>query len=91
MDGFKSTMLVEYQWYLSNVRGEGYRVVPPPQQTPAAMAVLHRELRKSMVKAMNALVHINEAVLTLDAAKENAEAKAKLAWLGTVGVRRIGS
>lgn len=90
VDGFRSVMLTEYQWYLSNVRGEGYRVVPPPQQTAVAMTVLNKELRRSLSKAVNALVHINESVLSLDASKENAEAKAKLAWLGTIGMNRLG-
>ena len=89
MDNFRAVLLEEHKRYLVNVRGLGYKIIEPPHQTDAAMLRLQDELRRSLAKAMSALVHVNESAISLEDARENAEAKAKLAWLNTVGVKRI--
>lgn len=81
VEGFKRVMLEEHQMYLTNVRGEGYRIVNPPQQTEIAMKSLQRDLQKSIKTAVSALTNINTNLLGLDDFKNNAEAKAKIAWL----------
>jgi hypothetical protein len=89
MDGFRDVMLSEHKRYLVNIRGVGYSIVEPPHQTDAAMRRLRLDLHRAIGKTMAALVHINDTVLTIDALRENTEAKSKLAWLRTVGVKRI--
>ncbi|MBK1719204.1 hypothetical protein [Thiocystis violacea] len=89
VDGFKDVMLTDYQRYLVNVRGAGYKIIEPPHQTAAALRRLQTDLRKSLNAAMSALVHIDETALSLDASRENAEAKAKLKWFRTVGTKRL--
>lgn len=89
VDGFKDVMLTDYQRYLVNVRGAGYKIIEPPHQTAAALRRLQTDLRKSLNAAMSALVHIDETALSLDASRENAEAKAKLKWFRTVGMQKL--
>lgn len=78
---FTDAMLCEHQRYLRNVRGVGYLVVRPENQTAVAMAAMRREISGALVSTMRALVHVNERLLTLEDARLNADAKAKVAYL----------
>lgn len=89
VEAFKETMLTEHKWYLITVRGVGYIICKPQHQTKSAMLKLNRDLRKSITQAMKALVHINESVLSLEDARENAESKAKLAALRTMHINQL--
>lgn len=91
VEGFKKTMLEDHQMYLSNVKGEGYRIVHLSHQTGHAMRTLQRELRKSVSRAAEALTHINTQLMQLDDFKENAESRAKLAWLSQQSTKRLAS
>lgn len=89
VDGFRTCMLEEHKRMIVNIRGVGYKVVEPPSQTDAAMNRFRREFYKAWGQAMTNLVHINESMLSLDEARANAEAKAKLAWFKSKGVKQI--
>lgn len=89
VDGFRTCMIEEHKRMIVNVRGVGYKVVEPPSQTDAAMNRFRREFYKAWGQAMTNLVHINESMLSLDEARANAEAKAKLAWFKSKGVKHI--
>ena len=89
IDGFRSILLEEHQRMTINVRGFGYQIVEPQHQTDAAMRKFRRDFYKSWGKAMNCLTNINESMITLEDARANAEAKAKLAWFRTIGVKKI--
>lgn len=91
VESFKAIMLEEHKRFLVNVRGVGYKIIAPPHQTNAAMKRFQREFHKSLSQAMSALVHINESVLTLEDARDNAEAKAKLGYLKAIGKQSIDS
>lgn len=80
VESFKTLMLEEHKRLLVNVRGVGYKIIEPPHQTDAAMRRFQREFRKSLQQAMSALVHIDESALSLEDARDNAEAKAKMAY-----------
>jgi len=81
IEGFKKVMLESHQMFLTSVRGEGYKIINPPQQTEVAMKSLQKDLQKSIKSAVSALTNINTSLLGLDDFKSNAEAKAKIAWL----------
>ena len=81
MDGLRNTLLEQHQRHLENVRGVGYRVVPPQLQTDAAMRQLTQDMRRSLGKTMKVLLNVNESLLTLDDLRENTEARSKLAWI----------
>ncbi|MFM2054708.1 MAG: hypothetical protein RL456_2745 [Pseudomonadota bacterium] len=89
VEGFKDEMLREHNRLLVNVRGGGYRIVPAPSQTDAAMGRLRIELRKAMVRAKDALVHIDMALLEQEDAQRNAEARAKLAAFAAMGQQSL--
>lgn len=91
VENFKAIMLEEHKRFLVNVRGVGYKIIAPPHQTNAAMKRFQREFHKSLQQAMSALVHINESVLTLEDARDNAEAKAKLGYLKAIGKHSLDS
>ena len=91
VENFKTLMLEEHKRLLVNVRGVGYKIIEPPHQTDAAMKRFQREFHKSLQQAMAALVHIDECALSLDDARDNAEARAKLAYFKTLGDRQLES
>lgn len=91
VDGFRDILLGEHKRYLVNIRGVGYKIIEPPRQTNAAMRRFEREVGRSLADAMAALEYINDTLLTLDDSRENAEAKAKLAWFRTMGVKQLQS
>ena len=89
IEAFKDEMLNHHARYLVSIRGIGYKIIEPPHQTNAAMKKCHNEIHRSMTNAMKALVNVNESMLSLEEARENSEAKGKLAYLATVGQRKL--
>lgn len=89
MDGFRDALLYEHKRYLTSVRSIGYKIIEPPDQTAAAMGRLSADLRRGVKKALDALIYIDETALSIEHHRENAEAKAKVAWLRTVGAKQI--
>lgn len=89
VDGFREEMLCGYKQMTVNIRGVGYQIIRPPHQTDAAMKKFQREFRRAWHQAMANLVHINESMLTLEDARRNAEARAKLAWFKKDGLKQI--
>lgn len=89
MEGFRDALLYEHRRYLTSVRAIGYKIIEPPDQTGAAMGRLSADMRRSVKKAMAALVYIDETALSIEHHRENAEAKARVAWLRSVGAKQI--
>ena len=89
IEAFKDEMLNVHCRYLVSVRGVGYKVIEPPHQTSAAMKKCHNEIRRSMTSAMKALVNVNESMLSLEETQENSEARGKLAYLASIGQRKL--
>lgn len=89
VDALRDELLLQHQRYLMSVRSIGYKIIEPPQQTMAAMGRFQKELRRSLGQAMTALVHVNTTLLNLDDARENAEAKAKLAIFRTIHLKQL--
>lgn len=89
VENFKAQMLEEHKRLLISVRSVGYKIVEPPHQTDAAMRRFQREFRKSLQQAMAALIHIDESALTLEDARDNADAKAKMAYFKAFGNKHL--
>lgn len=89
VESFKDCMLRDHKRLLVSVRGTGYRIVRPQEQTGVAMERMASEVRRSMARAMSSLVHINEKMLAMEDAQRNSEARQKLAWLKTVGMKKV--
>ncbi len=81
MEAFRSELLERHQIYLSNVLGQGYRIVPPREQTSAAQEKFDREAKKSFRQAANTLKNVKISELNEAERRENLDAIAKLSML----------
>lgn len=85
IDGFKTTLLHDHQVLLQSVRGEGYRWVPPSEQTAVATREFERDAGKAFRQAGSRLKNLRFGELTDDQRRENVDAQAKMSALrGTV-------
>lgn len=66
LDGVKKFLLEEHKMYLRNVRGKGYLIVLPKQQSDVAVDILKRSISTEITKAFKAITNVNEALLTND-------------------------
>jgi hypothetical protein len=82
LKGFETTLLEEHQVALANVKGEGYRIVPPQEQTPWAERQGINEVRKAIRKLANRLTNVDFVQLGTEARKANADALARLGMMG---------
>lgn len=81
MEEFKRELLEEHQICLLSVHGEGYRVVPPGEQTAATTDRFEREVKKAYRQAAVRLKNVQIDRLTEAERRENVDAVAKLAHL----------
>lgn len=89
MDRFQAALAEDLSLVLQNVKGEGYRVVPPAEQTEWAMDKVHRDFSKAMSKAHMRLTHLRLSELSDDQRRQNADAQAKLAALRAGGRKAL--
>jgi hypothetical protein len=80
-DSFRSTLLETHQIALQTIPGDGYRVVPPAEQTAIAQAKFEREATKAYRRAALTLKNVQVDKLTDAQRKENTDAIAKLSML----------
>lgn len=81
IEGFKAKLLNDHQVLLQSVRGEGYRWVPPTDQTQAATREFEREASKAFRSAASRLRHVRLGELSDEQRRENIDALAKLSHL----------
>lgn len=81
IEGFKATLLNEHQVMLQSVRGEGYRWVPPADQTSVTQRDFEREAGRVFRTAGNRLRNVRVSELTEAQRQENLDAGAKLVAL----------
>ncbi|MDD2885290.1 MAG: hypothetical protein PHT48_09630 [Dechloromonas sp.] len=79
VEGFKDEMLKTHRMQLANVRGKGYMILEPKQQTDFAMTRLKDQVRTEIKKAVDTLSYINEGLLTSEEIKHRDEAQGKIA------------
>ncbi|MHC1792129.1 hypothetical protein [Solidesulfovibrio sp.] len=89
MDRFQKALAEDYDLVLQNVRGEGYRIVPPHEQTDFAMDRVQREFSKAISRAHMRLTHVRLAELSDDQRRQNADAQAKLAAFRSQGRKAL--
>ena len=77
-DRLKRELLNEHKKLLVSVRGDGYRIIPPSEQTSHAMRAGTRELGKALIRMQSSVVKTNLALLDSEQRKENANALAKI-------------
>lgn len=81
MDGFRELLLTEHKIMLQNVRGEGYLLVNPNEQTQIAWDKLKTEISRQINKAEAKITNINMAMLSDKAKQHNIEHQAKLSTI----------
>ena len=81
IEAFRSELLERHQILLSSVIGQGYRLVPPREQTASAEDRFQREARKSYRRAATVMKNIRLDELTEAERRENTDAIAKLSML----------
>lgn len=91
IEGFREEMLVNYQMYLVNIRGKGYMIAHPNQQTDLAMTRLKERVSSELIKARDTLTYVNANLLTDEEVKKRDEAQGKIAAIAAFHqVKRIG-
>ena len=88
IDGLRNELLQEWHIAIKNVRGQGYLLLPPREQTTHAMHQLQVEYNRSFRKAMDLTVNIRFSELDDKERQENIEARAKLEALKRMNSRR---
>lgn len=81
VEAFKSTLLQDHQVCLQSVRAQGYRWVPPHEQTGFAEKQFEREVGRVFRTAGHRIKNVRLAELTDGQRRENVDATAKLSAL----------
>ena len=81
IEGFKTTLLQDHQVLLQSVRGEGYRWVPPAEQTRASTKDFERDASRAFRTVGSRLRNIRAGELTDEQRRENMDAAAKVTHL----------
>ena len=90
MENLKTLLLQQHSMALANVRGQGYRVLKPAEQTGYAMTKLRDEVRRTLRKAAGILEHVDRNLLSDDERRHNEEARGKLAALHVFNRKQLG-
>lgn len=89
VDRFKDILLFEHKMLLVAVRGEGYRIVKPEQQSEVAMRRLRDQVARELRKAVDTLTHIRDDLLCDSEIRKRDEALGKTAALAAFSTKRL--
>ena len=81
LEAFKSALLDDHKMALQNVRGSGYRIVQPGEQTAWAEEEGIEEIRRGIRRMAGRLSNVKRAALTDAEQRENLDAIARLSML----------
>ncbi|MGZ8172991.1 hypothetical protein [Methylobacter sp.] len=81
VEGFKHHMLETHKMYLVSIKGLGYKIVVPGDQTDVAMKKLRVSVKKEIGKATSALLNINDLLMKSDEMKHRDDQLGKLGAL----------
>lgn len=90
-EALRESLLNNHRFMLRPVRGVGYRVVLPEEQTRVAMEDRTREVRSALRKLARELSHVDHTRLNDQQRKENTDAQAKLGALRTMFRKRLAA
>lgn len=80
-EDFRNTLLVNHQIALQNVRGKGYRIVPPEEQAEHAARVALGYIKKGISKGSHILRHARLDAMSTAARARHTDAQIKMAAL----------
>jgi hypothetical protein len=81
MESLKSSLLITHNIALQNIRGKGYRVVPPAEQARYAAEESARHIEKGMRKATQLLRHTRVEQLDHNEKKRHTDTEVRMAAL----------
>lgn len=73
----QEAMLEEEKYLLVNVKGEGYRILPPSEQVYYGYNLTIREIKNTLRKGWMIMTHVNTGKLTVLQRKHDADVKTK--------------
>ena len=83
-DALKKHLLKEKKMMLVNVRGEGYRVIHPREQTDVAIEAGMHQIRRGLKVAEQGIENVNSELLTREERSYNMSVRARFAGLRTM-------
>ena len=92
LDGFRRELLETHKMATENIRGRGYRVIEPKEQTGFAEKQLSNEMKRSIRKAFSVLTNIAIDAIDDSERKRNVDAIGRVAAIHalTKNRRKIG-
>lgn len=81
MESFRKALLEDHQIALQNVRGKGYRVVPPAEQAEYAARTAAALIEKGLHKGSNLLDNTRMDVLSDDERRRHTDTENRMAGL----------
>lgn len=81
VDRLKNELLDTYNVSLKNIRGEGYQIIPPKEQTQYATETGIRTIKKELSWMERTITNIRSEALNDTERRENTDAKARLSQL----------
>ena len=89
MDQFRDELLLENKMALQNVRGTGYRIVQPAEQTSLAIDGFRKRISKECGKAQRHLENIRFDLLDTDQRQSNIDARMRISMVEGMNKRRL--
>lgn len=89
VESLRETLLANHQVAIQNVRGKGYRIVPPGEQTPMAMETLRKNVSRDIRRCNDILTNIRVNLLSDSERRENTDASAKVAFFANLSKKRL--
>jgi hypothetical protein len=84
IEEFRDYLLVDRQVALQNVRGKGYRIVPPSEQARYAAEQAMLQVSKGLRKGHKILTHTRIAELSDEQRRQHTDTEVKLAGIGSM-------
>lgn len=81
VDELRSLLLNTYKYYFKNIRGDGYVLLHPNEQTDYAKNKFKEDLRKVINNTQSIMTNINHKSMDAIKLKENADAVAKFSQI----------
>lgn len=78
LDAFRDYLLIERKIALQNVRGEGYRIVPPSEQAQVAAEAAMKLVKRGLEQGDKLMTHTRTAELSTDEQKRHTDAHLRL-------------
>lgn len=88
IEAFKDWLLKERKIALLNIRGEGYRIIPPQEQAQVAAQEGMRLVKKGLQKADRIMTHTRLSELNTEERKRHTDAHVRLSGIGEMMARQ---